>query len=97
MFWGSAICPLLMYLNDICMSFAHTINDMLNHIELVFDRLEQFNVKMKPKKCHFFNNSVVFLGHILSDEGISANPEKVEKVKSWPVPKIIKEVQSFGG
>ena len=40
---------------------------------------------------------MLFLGHVLLAEGISANPEKVEKVKIWPVPKIIKDVQSFLG
>ena len=70
---------------------------MLDQIELIFDRLKQFNLKIKPKKCQFFNTSVLFLGHILSANGISANPEKVEKVKTWPVPKNIKEVQSFLG
>ena len=73
------------------------IDDMLDQIDLVFDRLKQFNLKIKPKKCQFFNTSVLFLGHILSADGISANPEKVEKVKTWPVPKNIKEVQSFLG
>ena len=70
---------------------------MLDQIELVFDRLKQFNLKIKPKKCQFFNSSVPFQGHVLSANGISANPEKVDKVKTWPVPKNIKEVQSFLG
>ena len=87
---------LLLYLNDICI-FAPTIDKMLDHIELVFDRLKQFNLKIKPKKCQFFDTSILFLGHILLAKGISANPEKVEKVQTWPVPKNIKEVQSFLG
>ena len=87
---------LLLYLNDICI-FAPTINDMLDRIELVFNRLKQFNLKIKPKKCQFFDASILFLGHVLSAKGISANPEKVEKVQTWPVPKNIKEVQSFLG
>ena len=87
---------LLLYLNDICI-FAPTIDDMLDQIELVFNRLKQYNLKIKPKKCQFFDTSVLFLGHILLAKGISANPEKVEKVKTWPVPKNIKEVQSFLG
>ena len=52
---------------------------------------------MKNKKCQFFDTSVLFLGHVLLAKGISANPEKVEKVKTWPVPKNIREVQSFLG
>ena len=87
---------LLLYLNDICI-FAPTIDDMLDQIELVFNKLKQYNLKIKPKKCQFFDTSVLFLGHIWLAKGISANPEKVEKVKTWPVPKNIKEVQSFWG
>ena len=70
---------------------------MLDWIELVFNRLKQYNLKIKPKKCQFFNTSVLFLGHILLAKGISVNPEKVEKVRTWPVSKNIKEVQSFLG
>ena len=54
---------LLLYLDDICI-FVPTIDDMLDQIELVFDRLKQFNLKIKPKKCQFFNTSVLFLGHV---------------------------------
>ena len=63
----------------------------------MFDQLQKFNLKIKPKKCQFFSTSVLFLGHVLLAEGISANPEKMDKVKTWPVPKNIKEVQSFLG
>ena len=70
---------LLLYLDDICI-FAPTIDKMLDRIELVFDRPKQFNLKIKPKKCQFFDTSVLFLGHILSAKRISVNPQKVEKV-----------------
>ena len=81
---------LLLYLDDICI-FAPTINDMLDHTELVVNRLKQFYLKINPNKCQFFSTSVLFLGHVLWAEGISVNPEKVEKVKTWPVPKNIKK------
>ena len=87
---------LLLYLDDIRI-FAPTIDDMLDCIQLVFDRLKQFNLNIKPKKCQFFSTSLLFLDHVLLAEGISANPEKVEKVKTWSVPKNTKEVQSFLG
>ena len=63
----------------------------------MFDRLKKFNLKIKPKKYQFFSTSVLFLGHVLLAKGISANPDKVDEVKTWPVPKNIKEVQSFLG
>ena len=86
---------LLLYLDDICI-FAPTIDDMFDQIELVFDRLKQYNLKIKPKKCQFFDTSVLFLGHILLAKGISSNPEKREKVKTWPVPKNIYDSIIFG-
>ena len=79
---------LLLYLDNICI-FATSIDEMLDCIELVFKWLEEFNRKIKPKKCHFFQCSIVFLGHVLSAEGISANPEKV---KNWAVPTNPKEL-----
>ena len=66
-------------------------------MELVFNWLKAFNLKIKPKKSYFFQASVIFLGHILSADGISANPAKVEKVKDWPVPSNAKELHSFLG
>ena len=87
---------LLFYLDDICI-FVKTADQMLDHIEFVFSRLKEFNLKIKPKKSHFFQTSVTFLGHILSANGVSPNPEKVAKIKDWPTPKTPKEVHSFVG
>ena len=87
---------LLFYLDDICI-FAETADQMLDRIEFVFSRLKEFNLKIKPKKLHFFQTSVTFLGHILSADGVSPNPEKVAKIKYWPTPKTPKEVHSFVG
>ena len=70
---------------------------MSDRITLVFDHLSEFNLKIKPKKIFFFQSSVLFLGHMLSKDGILPNPEKVSKVKDWPTPKSAKEVHSFLG
>ena len=40
---------------------------------------------------------MIFLGHVLSADGISANPEKVDKVRDWPLPSNAKELHSFLG
>ena len=87
---------LLQYLDDICI-FTPSIEEMLDHIDLVFSRLKEFHLKIKPKKCHFFDTSVLFLGHVLSSKGISANPQKVDKVQDWLIPMNAKEVHSFLG
>ena len=87
---------LLLYLDDICI-FAPDVGAMLDQMELVFSQLKSFNLKIKPKKSYFFQASVIFLGHVLSADGISANPEKVEKVRDWSVPSNAKELHSFLG
>ena len=87
---------LLFYLNNICI-FMEMADQMLDRIELEFSHLKEFSFKIKPKKSYFFQTSITFLGHILSADGISPNPEKVAKVKDWPVPKAPKEVHSFIG
>ena len=87
---------LLFYLDNICI-FVETSDQMLDRIELVFSRLKEFNLKIKPKKSHFFQTSITFLGHILSADGVLPNPEKVAKIKDWPIPKTPKEVHSFVG
>ena len=66
-------------------------------MELVFSQLKSFNLKIKPKKSYFFQASVILLGHVLSADRISANPEKVEKVRDWLVPSNAKELHSFLG
>ena len=70
---------------------------MLDRIELIFSRLKEFNLKIKPKKSHFFQTSITFLGHILSADGVSPNLVKVAKIKDWPTPKTPQEVHSFVG
>ena len=85
---------LLFYLDDICI-FSSSVDEMLNRIEMVLKRLQDFNLKIKPKKSFFFQSKVLFLGHMLSKEGISLNPNKIQKVKDWPVLTNTKEVHSF--
>ena len=87
---------LLFYIDDICI-FSSSVDEMLNRVEMVLERLQDFNLKIKPKKSHFFQPKVLFLGHILSKDGISLNPDKIQKVKDWPVPINTKEVHSFLG
>ena len=70
---------LMQNLDDICI-FAPDVSTMLDQIELVFNWLKSFNLKIKLKNV-IFQASVIFLGHVLSADGISANPEKVEKVR----------------
>ena len=86
----------LAYLDDIIV-FSHSFNDHIKHLTQVFDRLVSSNLKLKMNKCHFGKKQVQYLGHILSAQGISPDPQKVEAVASFPVPQNAKAIRSFLG
>ena len=67
------------------------------NLKVIFIRLRETGLRLKPKKCLLFRRSTSFLGHIVSDEGITPDHEKIEAVKSWPVLQTLSDVQSFVG
>ncbi|XP_068615825.1 putative Polycomb group protein ASXL2, partial [Brachionichthys hirsutus] len=70
---------LLCYLDDL-MVFAPSEQVALERLEMVFSRLAASNLKLSPKKCHFLQRSVKFLGHIVCAEGVSTDPSKVQAI-----------------
>jgi hypothetical protein len=51
----------------------------------------------KLSKCSFYQRQIHYLGHIISEEGIVVDPEKIRAIEGWPVPKNVSEVRSFMG
>lgn len=86
----------LIYIDDIII-YSRSFEEHLQHLEDVFLRLRQANVKLKPSKCFFARNSVEYLGHVVSKDGIQPNPDKIRAVTGFPVPKNTKGVRSFLG
>ena len=74
-------CPA--YLDDIII-FGSTFNEHLKRLNLALKRLRNANLKLKPSKCSFGQRSVTFLGHIISDKGISNDPAKLTRIQEWP-------------
>ena len=84
---------LLVYLDDVII-FSRTIEEHLERLDLVFTKLSQSGLKLKPKKCHLFKQEVVYLGHVVSPVGISTDPSKIEVIRDWPTPKNVGDVRS---
>ena len=57
--------------------------------------MSQAALFLKPKKCVFHKKEIEFLGFIVNTESIQINPKKIKTILEWPVPKNIKNVQSF--
>src|SRR3954469_17860946 len=86
----------IVYIDDILI-FSKTDAEHHEHIRQVLAILRQHKLYGKTSKCEFFKPSVSYLGHIISDQGIATDPEKIEAIQAWPVPTSLKELQSFLG
>lgn len=84
------------YLDDIII-YAKDLTDHSQKLIDIFDRLRKYNLKLQPIKCEFLRKEVTYLGHRITDEGVKPDPQKVECVQKFPVPKNVKEIKSFLG
>ena len=77
--------------------FSSTFGEHLDCLEAVFTRLQQHNLKLKASKCEFMKSKVTYLGNVVSQDGIQTDPDKTEAVRTWPVPKSVKDARAFLG
>ena len=84
------------YLDDIII-FSQDVLQHLEHLEIVFSCLWEAGLKMKRSKCDFFKSEIHYLGHLISPEGISPLPNKLDSIKHMPVPNSMKEIKEFLG
>ncbi len=87
---------LLIYLDDIIVH-AKTFCEQLVNLDIVFTRLGEAGIKLKPSKCVLFQREVAFLGHLVTKDGIKPLLSKVKAIKEWPVLKNVTDVRSFIG
>lgn len=90
--WQICLC----YLDDILI-FSRTVTEHFARIRMVLDRMRDAGLRLKPKKCQFFKEQTLFLGHVVSRDGIRADPEKISKVTECREPEDVHEVRSLHG
>ena len=86
----------LIYLDDVII-FSTTFEEHLDRLDAVFTRLKEHNLKLKASKCEFMKSRVTYLGHVVSQNGIETDPDKTEAVRTWPVPRTVKDVRAYLG
>lgn len=84
------------YMDDIII-FSTSLKEHVKDIALVLETLRNANLKVQCDKSEFLRKEVEFLGHVVTTEGVRPNPQKVEAVVNWPIPKTPKELKSFLG
>lgn len=86
----------LVFIDDLII-FSDTVEEHERRLLHVLNRLKEYGLKLSPGKCKFFQSSVRYLGHIVSQNGVETDPEKTSALKTWPKPSNLKELRSFLG
>ena len=86
----------IVFIDDILV-YSGSLEEHLEHLRIVLQTLRERQLYVKLSKCQFWLDRVAFLGHVISVEGVSVDPQKIEVMVSWKPPKNVSEVRSFLG
>lgn len=84
------------YADDILV-FSKDHEQHLQHLEILFQRLTEWGLRVKPTKCVFGSSKLSFLGHEISANGICPDPYRIAPIVDFPTPRTLKETQRFAG
>lgn len=84
----------LVYLDDLII-MGRNLSDHNKNLMDVFERLRKVNLKLNPTKCTFLKKHLLYLGHVVSGDGVLPDPEKINVMKNYPIPKSTDEVKRF--
>ncbi|KAK3539560.1 hypothetical protein QTP70_010231, partial [Hemibagrus guttatus] len=88
--------PVLVYIDDILI-YSRSMADHRQHVAEVLQRLRDYHLFLKAEKCTFHQPSVQFLGYNIDRSGVCMDERKVTAAKDWPIPTLVKELQTFLG
>ena len=86
----------IVFIDDILI-YSKSQEEHEEHLRIVLQILRERKLYAKLKKCEFWLNQVMFLGHVISKDGITVDPNKIEAVVNWDRPTNVSEVRSFLG
>jgi phosphatidylinositol kinase/protein kinase (PI-3 family) len=87
---------IMVYIDDILI-YSKNEEEHREHLRLVLEILRKNELYGKMSKCAFFQDSVEFLGHVISAEGVLTDPTKTAAIRDWPIPTSVHDIQSFLG
>ena len=84
------------YIDDILI-YSDSVSEHRKHVELVLGALRQAGLQLDIDKCEFHQTEVLYLGLIISTDGIRMDPQKIEAILQWEAPKNVRDVRAFLG
>ena len=86
----------IIYPDDVIV-FSQTPEEHFVRLQAVFDKLKAARLKLRPSKCELFKKQINYLRHVVGQEGVATDPDKIKAVTEWPRPTTVTEVISFLG
>jgi hypothetical protein len=87
---------IIMFLDDILI-YSNIEEEHEQHLRMVLQILREHKVYAKLSKCIFYQKKIHYSGHIISVDEITVDPEKIEAIRGWTVPRNVTDVRSFMG
>jgi hypothetical protein len=81
--------------NDDILIYSKNIEDHEEHLKLVLQVIREHQLYAKFSKCEFFQKQVLYLGHVISEDGVAVDPKKIRSIMEWPTPKDVSDIRSF--
>ena len=88
---------LVIYLDDLIILSSDDFVERFGRLKEVLTRIGRGGLKLKPTKCDLIQREVLFLGHVVDQNGLRCNPDLIHKIKEWPEPTTVRQVQQFLG
>jgi hypothetical protein len=86
----------VIYFDDILI-YSKSLDEHIEYLRVVFGDLRETRLFTNIEKCTFCTDRVVFLGYVVTPQGIEVDEAKIEAIKSWPIPATLTQLRSFLG
>ncbi|CAK1595529.1 unnamed protein product [Parnassius mnemosyne] len=86
----------LVYLDDVII-FSASLQEHMEKLRTVFDRLRKTNMKIQLDKSECFRKEILYLGHTITKDRLRPNDDKIKVIQNYPLPKTTTEIKSFLG
>ena len=86
----------LIYLDDVIV-YSKTLEEHLQRMRVIFDRLREHGLKLKPTKCDLFRMELIYLAHHVSKDGVKPSKKNIASIIACSPPKTYTNIRSFAG